>query len=122
MYKKFVNAGTPYSDAVLYGNFLFISGQGPNIGDDVPEGISEQTRNCLEKIKKIIMKESGSVESILKVTIFITSETLINEFRIEYTKFFHDNQIYNFPASSAVVVKKLFFPSWKIEIEAIAGL
>ncbi|UYP43800.1 RutC family protein [Candidatus Lokiarchaeum ossiferum] len=122
MDKKFVNPGTPFSDAVRFGNLLFISGQGPNLHDEVPTSISEQTRNCLEKIEKIIMKEDGNAENILKMTVFCTSEVSINDFRAEYTQFFHDHHIYNFPAASAVVVSKLLYPSWKIEIDAIAGL
>ena len=109
-----------YTQAVRFGNLLFISGIGPadenyNIvgGDDV----AAQARQVFEKMKKVLAAVGLGFGDILKVTVYLTDvndRTKINPVRQEY---FGASR----PASTLVGVKELVFPDMKIEVEAIAG-
>lgn len=108
----------PYSQAVLAGDTLYISGQipfEPKTMTLISEDIQEQTRQCLENLKAIVEAAGLSMNQIVKVGIFITNMddfTLINEV---YAEYFTTHQ----PARSTIQVARL--PrDVQIEIDAIA--
>ena len=109
----------PYSQAIIYNNLLFTSGQGPI--DPVTNGVLQNTiegrsRQALINLRTVIEEAGFSMKNVLKVTVFLGD---INDFAIfnkVYTEFFTDSK----PARSSVQAGKL--PGgWKIEIEAITG-
>jgi reactive intermediate/imine deaminase len=110
-----------YTDAVQFGNLLFISGIAPldadlNVvgGDDV----AAQARHVFEAIGKILERAGASYENVLRVTVYLTDvndRVKINPVRKE---FFGKN----LPASTLIGVKELAIPGMKVEVEAIAGL
>lgn len=110
-----------YTDAVRFGNLLFISGIAPldadlNVvgGDDVVA----QARCVFEAIGKILERAGASYEHVLKVTVYLTDvndRTKINPIRKE---FFGKT----LPASTLIGVKELAIPGMKVEVEAVAGL
>jgi len=109
----------PYSQAIIYNNLLFTSGQGPidPVTNRVLQNTIEgQSRQALSNLRTVIEEAGFSMENVLKVTVFLGD---INDFAIfnkVYTEFFTDSQ----PARSCVQAGKL--PGgWKIEIEAITG-
>ena len=112
---------THYTDAVRFGNLLFISGIAPldadlNVvgGDDVVA----QARCVYEAIGKILERAGASYEHVLKVTVYLTDvndRTKINPIRKE---FFGKT----LPASTLIGVKELAIPGMKVEVEAVAGL
>ena len=64
----------PYSQGILSGNFLFVSGQGPT--DPVTEssvdgGIKEQTEQTLKNLQSIIESAGGSLNDVVKVTVYL---------------------------------------------------
>ncbi|WP_456321948.1 Rid family detoxifying hydrolase, partial [Palaeococcus sp. (in: euryarchaeotes)] len=63
----------PYSQAVKAGNFLFIAGQIPadKDGNLVKGDIKAQTRQVLENIKAILEAAGGSLENVVKVTVYL---------------------------------------------------
>jgi 2-iminobutanoate/2-iminopropanoate deaminase len=64
----------PYSQAIVAGNTLYVSGQlpvDPATGALVEGGIREQTRQVIRNLAAIVEAAGGSVESIVKVTFFI---------------------------------------------------
>ena len=110
----------PYSQGVRVGNLLFISGQIPLIPDTgkMVEGrIGEQTHQVLRNLAAVVEAAGGSLDDIVKTTIYMTDLAdfgIVNEI---YAAYFPENP----PARSTVQVVVL--PKGAlIEIEAIAQL
>ena len=110
-----------YTDAVRFGNLLFISGmvgvdaQGRVIGRG---DVVAQARATFSNMKRILEAEGASFADVLKVTVYLRNvedRARINPVRAE---FFGDAR----PASTLVEVSKLVVPELLIEVEAIAGL
>ena len=110
-----------YTDAVRFGNLLFISGMMAVDKDQrvIGEGdVVVQARAVFGSLKRILEAEGASFADVLKVTVFlqnIEDRAKINPVRQE---FFGDAR----PASSLVEVAKLAIPGLLVEIEAIAGI
>jgi reactive intermediate/imine deaminase len=110
-----------YTDAVRFGDLLFVSGlapldeQGRLIGG---EDAAAQTRQVLLNLDKILKAAGGRMADVLKVTVYLTDiadRAKINPVRQE---FFGTAR----PASTLVEVSALAIPGMKVEIEAVAGL
>jgi 2-iminobutanoate/2-iminopropanoate deaminase len=110
-----------YTDAVRFGNLLFVSGVAPVDpagklvgGDDA----AAQTRQIFENMRKILEAAGCGFGDILKVTVFLTDvadRKKINPVRQEY---FGSAR----PASTLIGVAQLAIPGMKVEIEAVAGI
>src|SRR5438093_6110080 len=65
----------PYSQAIRAGNLLFVSGQiplDPSTGQIIPDKtIQAQTRRALQNLLAIVGAAGGSVENIVKTTVFL---------------------------------------------------
>jgi 2-iminobutanoate/2-iminopropanoate deaminase len=108
----------PYSQAVVFGNFIFISGQIPIIpksGELILGGIEEQTEQVLKNLEAILKSSHSSLINVLKTTVFITDLNDFGKMNKVYEKFFKDNP----PARSTVEVSRLP-KEVLVEIEAIA--
>lgn len=114
---KLAKAIGPYSPAIKTENLIFISGQIPVTMDGilVKGDIKQQTKQVLENIKAILEAANGSLEDVVKTTIFLKrleDFAAVNEVYAEYFKKAP-------PARSTVEVSRL--PrDVDIEIEAIA--
>ena len=94
----------PYSQAVLAGKFLFISGQlatNPKEGKIVTDNIALQTRQVMENIKNILDAAGYSLKNIVQSNVFLSSMDLFDEFNNEYSKFFEEE----FPARLTVGIE-----------------
>jgi 2-iminobutanoate/2-iminopropanoate deaminase len=110
-----------YTDAVRFGDLLFISGVAPldetlNLvgGDDVVA----QARQVFRNMAKVLKAAGAGFADVLKVTVYLTDvddRAKINPVRQE---FFGAAR----PASTLIGVAALALPGMKIEIEAVAGL
>ena len=110
-----------YTDAVKFGNIMFVSGviavdKDLNLvgGDDVVA----QTRCIFEQMKQILEAAGASFADVLKVTVFlldVSDRAKINPVRQEYFGAAR-------PASTLIGVRELALPGVKIEIEAVVGL
>ncbi|PMQ02494.1 MAG: reactive intermediate/imine deaminase [Dictyoglomus sp. NZ13-RE01] len=108
----------PYSQAIKVGNFVFISGQipiDPKTGNLVEGDIKEQTKRVIENIKAIIESIGGSLENIVKTTVFLKSLEEFSQMNEVYAEYFKDKP----PARSTVEVSRLP-KDVRIEIEATA--
>jgi len=101
------------------GHFLFLSGQVPDDaeGNLVGKGdIRAQTRQVFENLKALLEEGEGSLENVVKLTVFlrnIEDYKAFAEIRSQYLK-------EDFPASTLVAVKDLVNRDWLVEVEAIA--
>lgn len=107
----------PYSQAVLAGSTLYVSGQIPFIPETmtlVSEDIKEQTRQSLANVKAIIEAAGFTIEDAVKCTVFLAD---MNDFAVineVYADFFGAHK----PARCAVEVSRLP-KDVKIEIDAV---
>ena len=113
--------GGAYSSGVEApaGRTVYVSGQVAfdAEGNVVGEGnIKLQTETVLEHVKTVIEEAGGSMEDIVKVTVFITDMGLYDEIHEVRRRYFEEP----FPASSMVEVSALIDPRLLIEIEAVA--
>ena len=107
----------PLSAAYRGGGLLFTSGHlaFDENGQLCTGDVAEQTRLCLESIRRLLAAEGLGVEDIIKVTIWLTEVADFAGFNTAYTDFFGDHR----PARSTVR-SDLMLPGAKVEIEAIA--
>jgi 2-iminobutanoate/2-iminopropanoate deaminase len=64
----------PYSQAVRAGAFLFCSGQipmEPASGEMVSGDIAQETRRVLENLKAVVEDAGGSLQDVVKVTVYL---------------------------------------------------
>jgi reactive intermediate/imine deaminase len=110
-----------YTDAVRFGNLLFISGVGPLdeqgrlVGGDDPVA---QTRQVFRNMQLILKAAGAQFSDVVRVTVYLThidDRPAINPVRRE---FFGDTR----PASTLIEVSKLAVPGMRVEIEAVVGL
>lgn len=110
----------PYSQAVVSGGFVFISGQGPvdpATGKPVGGGIEEQTQRTLQNIKAILEASGSSFEDVVKVTVYLKNAGDFKAMNSVYSKFVGSQ-----PPARATVVAGMVSPDWLIEVEAVAKI
>lgn len=109
----------PYSQGTMDGNLVFTAGQVPLTADGElldDEPIEVQTRQALENVKAILEEEGITMQSVLKVTVYLDDIRNFEAMNDAYAEYFRDNP----PARSAVEVSAL--PKGVgVEIEAIAN-
>ena len=107
----------PYSQAIMHGNMIFISGQiaiDPN-NNIINDNISNETKMVMENIKSILKHINCEMNSIVKCSIFLSN---MNDFKFVnevYEKYFSEP----YPARETVAVSTLP-KNVNIEISAIA--
>ena len=110
-----------YTDAVRFGDLLFVSGAAAfdSDGNVVGKGdVVTQTRVVLQNIRDALQEVGADMGDVLKVTVFLTDiadRAAVNPVRKE---FFGDAK----PASTLFEVSALAVPDMLVEIEAIAGI
>jgi 2-iminobutanoate/2-iminopropanoate deaminase len=63
----------PYSQALMVGNTLYMSGQlgiDPTTGKMVEGGVAEQTKQALKNIMAILMEVNMSMHDVVQVQVF----------------------------------------------------
>ena len=108
----------PYSQAVVAGNLIFLSGQigiDPHTSNIVAGGVTAETRQVMANIRAVLEKANLTFANIIKTTIFLANLADFTEVNKIYAEYFTKD----FPARSTVEVKALPKGA-KIEIEVIA--
>ena len=109
----------PYSQAIQYGNFLFVSGQvaiDPSTGDVVTGDIEAQTDRVLKNITAIIESAGMSLQNVVKCTCFLRDMNDFVKFNGIYENYFGDI----LPARETVEVSRLP-KDVQVEVSAICG-
>ena len=81
----------PYSPAVVIGDLVFVSGQGPadpRTGEIVRGDISEQMKTTVENIRIILEGAGSSLENVVKVTVYLSDMDRFSEMNELYKDFF----------------------------------
>jgi reactive intermediate/imine deaminase len=118
----FIHQTTGYSHAVQAENTLYIAGQVANDpeGNLVGEGdIETQVEQVWRNLKSILGYAGGSVDDIVKITVFTTDIAYRPAIAAARDAVFTQGR---FPASTFLVVQSLARPELLVEIEAIAVL
>ncbi len=108
----------PYSQAVLAGNTLYISGQipiNPETGKVVEADIRVQTKQVMENIKAILTEAGFSLSNVVKSTCLLSDMSNFAAMNEIYGSYYTENP----PARAAFAVKELPL-SVLVEIETIA--
>ncbi|MGD9044379.1 MAG: RidA family protein [Desulfobacterales bacterium] len=109
----------PYSQAVQYGDFLFVSGQiaiDPKTGNIVEGDIEMQTEQVLKNISAIISEAGMSLQNTVKCTCFLKDMNDFVKFNSVYESFFSESP----PARETVEVARLP-KDVLVEVSAICG-
>ena len=109
----------PYSQAVQYGDLLFVSGQiplDPQTGELVDGDIEAQTRQVMENLKAIIESTGMNLQNVLKCSCFLSSMDNFVKFNTVYDEYFQES----LPARETVEVGRLP-KDVMVEVSAICG-
>lgn len=107
----------PYSQAVLAGNTLYISGQIPvdPATGVMPEGITAQTEQVMKNIEAILKEAGFSFANVVKSTCLLASMDYFKPMNEVYAKYYPTEC----PARAAFAVQALPMGAL-VEIETIA--
>ena len=109
----------PYSQAVMAGNLLFMSGQvalKPGSGELAITDIIEETHQVMQNIKAVLAEAGMDFSNVVKTTIFLSDMGLFGQVNEIYGKYFDGD----FPARETVAVKGLP-KNVNVEISMIAS-
>ncbi|MDP9048032.1 MAG: RidA family protein [Bacteroidota bacterium] len=110
--KKVINTSSapapigPYSQAIIAGGFVFVSGQiaiNPSNGELVTSDIKSETKQVMENIKSILIEADIDFGNIVKTSIFLKDMQHFAAVNEVYGTYFKDQ----FPARETIQVAGL---------------
>ncbi len=116
--EKAPKAVGPYSQGVLVGKFLFLSGQipiNPENNQLIEGSFKEEVKQVLKNIEEVLKAGGCKREDVVKTTCFLKDMKLFPEFNEIYAEFFGEHK----PARSTIEVSSLP-KNARVEIEVIA--
>ncbi len=96
----------PYSQAILAGSLLFLSGQiptDPKTGNVVPGGIVEQTHQVFRNIGEILKAAGASFDHVVSASVFLADMNDFGKMNEIYATYFSSPA----PARATVQVARL---------------
>lgn len=80
----------PYSQGLIVGNRVYVSGQGPlnPATKTTPEGIEAQTRQVMTNIKNILAAGGATMDHVVKSTVHLANTDDFKAFNAVYKEFF----------------------------------
>jgi len=110
----------PYSQAIVAGNLVFVSGQiplDPDNGNKLVEGdITVQTDRVMKNLSAILEAAGSSLDNVVKTTVYLSDMDQFQAMNEVYGKYFRGSMA---PARATVQVARLP-KSVSVEIDAIA--
>jgi len=111
----------PFSEAVRYGDILYLSGQVGSISDDVnvliEGGIGPETKQTMTNIKATLEKYGATMDDVIKCTCMLADIEDWGLMSDEYIKFFPNHK----PARSTFAGSGLALGA-RVEIECMAKI
>lgn len=115
--KKAPEAVGPYSQAIVSGNFVFVSGQlGINQDGILGKDITEQTEAALTNLSAVLTAAGSDLSNVVKTTCFLANGEDFALFNGIYGRFFTAKPARSLIETSALPKGAL------VEIEAIAEI
>ncbi len=108
----------PYSQGILAGDTLYVSGQIPVIpatGAIVSDKVEEQARQVMENVKAVVEAAGLTLDNVVKTSVFIKNMDDFGTINAVYSEYFKENC----PARACVEVARLP-KDVLLEMEAIA--
>lgn len=108
----------PYSQAVVTDGWIFASGQiplDPATGALVEGAVAAQTDRVLENLAAVLAAAGGSLQSVVKTTVFLSDMAHFGEMNAVYERHFGEHR----PARATVAVAGLP-KAVDVEIEVVA--
>ncbi len=108
----------PYSQAIIYGDLMFISAQppvDPETGNPESGDVGAQTRRILTNVSGILKDAGTTLDNVLKVTVFLKNRSLFADFNDAYAEFFRQSP----PARSPVFTDT---GDYLVTMDFIAGM
>lgn len=120
--KTIISSNSPFesylgsSRAVKVGNIISIAGTAPLDPNrsDVANNVYDQTKSCIEIIKKSVEEMGFSLENVVRTKIYLTDMKNVDEAAKAHKEYF--NQIK--PACTVFEVNRFIKEEWLVEIEA----
>ena len=109
----------PYSPAMVYGDLVFVSGQGPvdaATGDIIEGDVLVQMKATMENIETILKAAGSSLKDVLKVTVYLADMNEFARMNELYAQYFGPV----FPARTTIQAGRLPMDI-KIEIDVTAA-
>ena len=109
----------PYSQAIVFGDILFTSGQipiNPASGNVEAQGIEAQAEQVMRNLGEVLKAAGSDFTKAIKTTCFLANMEDFAAFNAVYAKYFTTK-----PARSCVAVKTLP-KNVLVEVEVIASL
>ncbi|MFN2466523.1 MAG: RidA family protein [Gaiellaceae bacterium] len=109
-----------YSRAVRVDRHVYVAGTAPIPPDGTapPEDPGEQARLCLQIVVRALEEAGAAPEHVVRTRIYLTSADDFEAVARAHGEVFAEIR----PASTAVVVRALLDPRWRVELEADALL
>lgn len=110
----------PYSQAIKANGLLFCSGQIgliPGASALVAGGVQAETERVLENLKAVIEAGGGSLEDVVKTTVFLSTMDDFPKMNEVYARYFA-----KLPPARATVAAAGLPKGARVEIEAIVAL
>lgn len=107
----------PYSQAVISGGFVFVSGQipiDPETSKLVEGGIEAQTVQVLENLKNILESINLTLNDVVKTSVYLSDLSDFQSFNRVYSRYFEVNPPARTTAQAGLMAGVL------VEIDAIA--
>ena len=106
----------PYSDGVLVGNTLYVSGQGSNRPDGTfPETMEGEIRQCMENVRNVLLGAGMDMRNVVFTYVFLEDLGNFELMNTVYREYFPTNP----PVRSTLEVGQIPGQS-RIEIQSIA--
>jgi enamine deaminase RidA (YjgF/YER057c/UK114 family) len=121
--RRLISGHSPYervagfSRAVLAGGEVHVAGTAPiPATGDPPDGAYQQARLCLELVGDALVRAGSGLDDVVRTRIYLTDRDDWEDVARAHGEVFGETR----PAATAVVVKTLLDPRWRVEIEAQA--
>lgn len=106
-----------FSRAVRIGNIISVAGTAPIAHDGTtayPNDLYNQTKRCLEIMKKTIIDAGGQIENVIRTRIYLKNISDWQEAAKAHGEYFSEIR----PASTFVEIKGFIKDDWQVETEA----
>ena len=116
--KKAPSAIGPYSQAIISGNTVYVSGQipiNPETGEFVSDDVVLQTEQVLKNLTVVLLAAGSNIGQVVKTTVFLADMNDFVAVNEVYAKFFGENK----PARATVQAARLPRDA-RVEIDCIA--